>query len=100
MWTQSKNASNNSIIDMEYFYFARVKVIEKIKNNGLKAYVVQIHVEDVTDEEIEVLKIEDAQKILVTARDWIEDVYEIIPDLDDSQLNNWCRNFKDALNEY
>lgn len=64
MWEQVKSNKYNVIISLNYEDFAFINVEKRINNKGVTIYEINFHIEEVTDQSVELHNINEVSKIL------------------------------------
>lgn len=100
MWEQIKTSKNNVILYLSYEEFADIKVEKKVNSKGILFYEVSFHIENITDQSIEIGNINQVSKILERAKYMIEELYEEYDDLSNASIYQWLDEFIDEINNY
>lgn len=100
MWKQLKPSHQTVILHTEYEEFASIEV-EKInsKNTSIARYVIYINIYDITEQNIDVYKLEDIEKTLIVLRKEIENLYEEIEENNVHEIEEWIDHFCDVISE-
>lgn len=100
MWQQVKSNKYNVIISLNYEDFAFINVEKRINNKGVTIYEINFHIEEVTDQSVELHNINEVSKILEQSKPLIEELYDSYDEFDDNDIYDWLDDFVNTINNY
>ena len=100
MWEQVKSNKYNVIISLNYEDFAFINVEKRINNKGVTIYEINFHIEEVTDQSVELHNINEVSKILEQSKPLIEELYDSYDEFDDNDIYDWLDDFVNTINNY
>lgn len=101
MWNQVKPSTPNTLMVVEYEDFATIEVVKKTnKTNSITHYTFNIDIVDVTEQSIDIYKLEDIENVMTRVKAAIEELYDEIPAMSNDDIEMWIDNFLELCNDY
>lgn len=100
MWNPVKTSRAGILLSLEYERFATIEVEKKTNGRGVTFYEVRFHIEDVTDQSVNAYQIEQVSEVLGKAKEMIEDLYEDVVDLSQTEIYEWLEDFVEEINDF
>lgn len=100
MWKQIEANKTGIIISLNYNDFAYIEVEKRTNNKGVLLYEVNFQINDVTNQSVVCYNINDVKTILENCKENIEDLYENVENMSDSDIYDWLDEFVEVINNF
>lgn len=100
MWKQNETNKSNIILSLDYNNFAFIEVEKKTSNKGVLFYEINFQIDNITNQSTVCYNIEDVKTVLENCKPSIEDLYDNIDEMSDSEIYDWLDEFVETINDF